>query len=235
MHLRPDNIEMIDNLEQILSTLRHELGNSVNSIKVTLDVLQQNYDVFDDEKVKHYLKRSSEAIARQQKLIEAMKSYGKFNANMQQEFAFLNFWNRFIGTTENRLRDKQLQFQHYHDVGSCFIHASEIALHQAIDNLLDNAIEALENRTNPIIEIKALDKGDQLLIIIKDNGPGIKEQDMPKIFTPLFSNKPGKMGMGLPIALKLLSKMNGSIEIDSTLNQGTEAKLWLKQVIYNKQ
>lgn len=235
MHLRPDNIEMIDNLEQILSTLRHELGNSVNSIKVTLDVLQQNYDTFDDEKVKHYLKRSSEAIARQQKLIEAMKSYGKFNATMQQEFAFLNFWNRLISATENRLRDKQIQFQYDHEIESCFVHANEMALHQAIDNLLDNAIEALENRTNPTIEMKALDKGDRLFIMIKDNGPGIKEQDMPKIFTPLFSNKPGKMGMGLPIALKLVSRMNGSIEIDSTVNQGTEAKLWLKQIIYNKQ
>jgi signal transduction histidine kinase len=226
---------MIDNLEQILSTLRHELGNSVNSIKVTLDVLQQNYDLFDDEKKKHYLKRGSEAIAKQQKLIEAMKSYGKFNANLQQEFAFLNFWNRFISATENRLRDKQIQFLNYHDVRPCFIHANEIALHQAIDNLLDNAIEALENRETPLIEIKALDKGDELAILIKDNGPGIKEQDMPKIFTPLFSTKPGKMGMGLPITLKLLSKMNGNIEIDSTLNQGTEARLWLKQVIYNKQ
>jgi hypothetical protein len=43
-------IDQIENLEQILSTLRHEIGNSVNSLKVTLDVLRENYDRFDDEK-----------------------------------------------------------------------------------------------------------------------------------------------------------------------------------------
>jgi signal transduction histidine kinase len=65
------NKDLVENLEQILSTLRHEVGNSVNSLKITLDVLRENYDRFDDEKRKDYLNRGSDLIARQVKLIEA--------------------------------------------------------------------------------------------------------------------------------------------------------------------
>jgi two-component system sensor kinase FixL len=63
---------------------------------------------------------------------------------------------------------------------------------------------------------------------MKDNGPGIKKNDMSKIFIPLFTTKPGKLGMGLPIARKLSLEMEGHMEIESVFGKGTEARLWLK-------
>jgi signal transduction histidine kinase len=53
---------------------------------------------------------------------------------------------------------------------------------------------------------------------------------MVKIFVPLFTTKPGHMGMGLPIAHKLLCKMGGWIEIESLYGKGTEARVWLQAV-----
>ena len=67
--------ERIEDLEEILSTMRHQLGNTVNSLKITLDVFWQNFDFFDDQKKKDYLKRGLKIIARQEEFIDAMKTY----------------------------------------------------------------------------------------------------------------------------------------------------------------
>ena len=73
------DVLLIENVEEILSILCHELGNPINSLKITLDVLRENYDLFDDVKKKVYLKRASKLLARQERLVEVMKSYSKFN------------------------------------------------------------------------------------------------------------------------------------------------------------
>jgi signal transduction histidine kinase len=51
---------------------------------------------------------------------------------------------------------------------------------------------------------------------------------MSRIFIPLFTTRPDKMGMGLPIARKLLLKMEGRIEVESPFGDGTEVRVWLR-------
>jgi hypothetical protein len=73
-------------LEAILATVRHQLGNAVNALKITLDVMQENFDHFDDSKRKEYLRRTSELLGRQTGMIEAMKSYSSVNASDQKSW-----------------------------------------------------------------------------------------------------------------------------------------------------
>jgi signal transduction histidine kinase len=68
------------------------------------------------------------------------------------------------------------------------------------------------------------------MIGVRDNGCGITEKDLPKVFLPLFTTKPGRRGMGLPIALKLLSSMGGHMEIESLSEGGTRVRIWLRTV-----
>ncbi|NTV34814.1 MAG: hypothetical protein HGA50_16185, partial [Deltaproteobacteria bacterium] len=79
-------------LEDLLSTLRHQLGNSVNALKVTLDVLHENFDLFNDEKKREYLERAKEVLGRQQAMVDAMRSYSSVNVNDQKPMDFLSFW-----------------------------------------------------------------------------------------------------------------------------------------------
>ena len=222
------NKDLVENLEQILSTLRHEVGNSVNSLKITLDVLRENYDRFDDEKRKDYLKRGSDLIARQVKLIEAMKSYSRFDVKEQEEISFHSFWEQFLTTASNKLKGCNIRLMHDLELEPCLIMGNSKAIHQALTNILDNAMESVEGVEDPTIELKAAKDNDSVMILMKDNGSGIEKKNMQKIFAPLFATKQGKMGMGLPIARRLLSKMDGRIEIESPSGGVTEIRVWLK-------
>ena len=222
------DILLIENLEEILSILCHELGNPINSLKITLDVLRENYDLFDDVKKKVYLKRASELLARQEKLIGVMKSYSKFNVKEPKKIDFLPFWENFSSMAINKLKAANIRLTNNFETGPGHIEADNPALNKILVTLLDNAIEALENVNEPEIEMMALRKNGFIMIRIKDNGPGIRKNDMSKIFIPLFTTKKGKMGMGLSIAQKLSLEMDGRMEIESIFGNGTEARLWLK-------
>ena len=222
------DIQWIEHLEEIISILRHELGNPINSLKITIDVFRENYDLFDDIKKKAYLKRASELLARQEKLVEAMKSYSKFSVKEKKRIAFLPFWKNFSTMTFNKLKDRNIKLTEIVEAEPCLIMADNPALNKIVANILDNSIEAVEELNEPEIELKALRKNDSVVILIKDNGPGIRRKDMSKIFIPLFTTKQEKMGMGLPIARKLSFEMGGRIEVKSIFGNGTEARLWLK-------
>ena len=223
-------MEQVDNLEQILSLLRHEIGNSVNSLKVTFDVLRENYDRFDDEKKKDYLRRGSDLIARQVKIVEAMKSYSSFDAEGHEEISSQSLWKQLLTTLSGKLTDSSINFVHHQYAGTGLVWGNIDAIQKVLANIVDNAMESVEGTENPAIEFSADEDNGFVRFLVKDNGCGIETENRHNIFIPLFTTKPGKMGMGLPIARRLLTKMDGRIEIFGPSSGGTEVKVWLRKV-----
>jgi C4-dicarboxylate-specific signal transduction histidine kinase len=215
-------------LEAILATVRHQLGNAVNALKITLDVMQENFDHFDDSKRKEYLRRTSELLGRQTGMIEAMKSYSSVNASDQKVMDFRSFWDRFLANAIRRSGEEKVRLNHHLNIEHSMIMANPVALNVTMEHLFDNALEALDLTENPEISLRVSQHEDEILIMIQDNGCGIRKGDLPFVFMPLYTTKPGRRGMGLTIALKLLSKMRGRIEVASLSETGTEVNVWLK-------
>jgi two-component system sporulation sensor kinase A len=103
------------------------------------------------------------------------------------------------------------------------------ALHQVLLNIMGNAINALEGEKDPRLSILIEPSGPHIHIVIKDNGCGIADDKKKELFLPFFTTKPRGIGLGLTIANKLLTQMNGTIEITSQHHQGTEVLIALPQ------
>lgn len=219
--------ELIENLEVMLSTMRHQLGNSVNAIKVTLDVLKQNFDQFNDVKKRDYLDRGTQLLARQQVLIEAMKSYARFDVREQADIAVIPLWEKLTALAGERLRDSGIHLTVSSNLSPHTIRGSLTALDKILASVLDNAIDAVEGSHSPRIGLEAVSTEEGLVISIRDNGHGIRQADLHRIRVPLFSTRAGRAGMGLPIAHKLISKMNGNMAIDSVPGEGTSVRIAL--------
>lgn len=220
--------KLAGHLEAILATIRHQLGNAVNALKITLDVMQENFDHFDESKRKEYLRRASELLGRQQGMIEAMKSYSSLNASDQKAVDFRSFWERFLDKAIRRSDQEKVRLRHEVNLEHSMIMANPVALNVAMEHLLDNAIEALDLTEKPEIGLRVSEHEEEILVTIQDNGCGIRKGDLPFVFMPLFTTKPGRRGMGLTITLKLLAKMRGRIDITSLLETGTQVDVWLK-------
>lgn len=96
-------------------------------------------------------------------------------------------------------------------------------LKQVIINLVSNGLEAMEGQREKVLEIKTKEKNKLVLLIFKDNGPGIATEDQQKIFEPFFTTKKkGKgVGLGLSVVYGIIKQHCGSIELESSPGQGT--------------
>ena len=97
------------------------------------------------------------------------------------------------------------------------------ALKQCFLNILHNATDALEDRESAVIRIRARRADDAVRVEIEDNGVGIHDGLVDKVFEPFFSTKDsGKgVGLGLTLCYEFLKKMGGNIEVQSTLGKGS--------------
>lgn len=99
-------------------------------------------------------------------------------------------------------------------------------LEQVIINLLLNAIDAVEGREKPIIEVTAsVSSSSQTIIQIKDHGEGIDEQVLQNIFVPFFTTKKKGSGIGLSLSKQIMLLHKGNITVQSVKGEGTIFKL----------
>ncbi len=101
-----------------------------------------------------------------------------------------------------------------------------VLLKQAIGNLLDNAIKAVEPGPGTV-RVSLTVEDDLAVIGIEDSGCGISADELDKIFTPFFSSRPSGTGLGLPLAAKIVDLHAGKIEVQSELGRGTRFTLSL--------
>lgn len=101
---------------------------------------------------------------------------------------------------------------------------------QVLINLVKNAIQAFEedHEGERSVKLNAFedDRGN-ILVQVKDNGAGIEEEALTKIFIPFFTTKKQGSGIGLSLSRQIMRQHGGSISAKSTLNEGTEFTLKL--------
>jgi two-component system, NtrC family, nitrogen regulation sensor histidine kinase NtrY len=91
-----------------------------------------------------------------------------------------------------------------------------------ITNLVKNAIQAIpDQQENKSIVVRVEQITKMVVITVKDNGIGIKEEDKTRIFEPKFTTKNSGMGLGLSIIKNIIENYNGSITFETQYGQGT--------------
>ena len=102
-----------------------------------------------------------------------------------------------------------------------FVYADAEQLVQVFNNLLKNALQAIPNNRIGKIKVELKEFETKLIIEITDNGNGISEENMDKLFIPNFTTKSTGMGLGLSIAKNIIELSEGNIAFQSKINIGT--------------
>jgi two-component system nitrogen regulation sensor histidine kinase GlnL len=119
-----------------------------------------------------------------------------------------------------------------------FVSGDEEKLTQVILNLVRNALDALAGRPDPqlVLEtavasqrVRTASGGTRPLarVSVKDNGPGIPEAMLPRLFTPFATSKPHGTGLGLAISRRIIDAHGGRIEVRNRSAGGCEASIYL--------
>ena len=105
-----------------------------------------------------------------------------------------------------------------------FVHASAPRLGQVFLNLILNAAQALEEASakRNLVRVRSYDDGDEVVVEVSDNGPGIAADVLPRIFESFFTTKPRGLGtgLGLPISLGIVRGLGGDLMVESRPGEG---------------
>jgi PAS domain S-box-containing protein len=117
------------------------------------------------------------------------------------------------------------------------VEADIVQIGQVINNLVINAVQAMpeggtievraENITVGLDDYLGFKPGRYVKVSIKDHGIGIPEENLPKIFDPLFTTKPKGTGLGLPTVYSIIKKHEGHIAVESKVGVGTTFHIYL--------
>ncbi len=106
------------------------------------------------------------------------------------------------------------------------VSADPLLMQQAISNIIQNALEAMQGEGT--IHIHAMARSEEMVEIkISDSGPGISKDHLDKIFLPFFTTKEKGTGLGLPLVQKIIVSHGGRVSVESMEGTGTTFTLYL--------
>ena len=100
-------------------------------------------------------------------------------------------------------------------------------LQRVLVNVLSNALEAVPDGRGRMIITAAWDASGDVVIEVQDNGGGLAEQDLPRIFTPFFSRKEAGIGLGLCLSRRIVERHGGTLELHNATGGGALARIEL--------
>ncbi len=216
---------MIDQAEQIFRTIRHELGNALNTLKTTLSVLRSRCEDFTPQQRETYLTRSMDTFEVAERLLKALKDYQHFDELEPSPLDLSDFLDDTAGLlTDNAGRYGVACELDVHD-RPLRIHADRDALLRIFLNLVDNAVAATVDCPEPRITIGCRRFHSQAVLWVRDNGHGISQKNLSRVFTPLFTTKDEGSGIGLAVVQRLMLQMSGVARIHSVVGHGATVEL----------
>ena len=130
--------------------------------------------------------------------------------------------NESIASVSDRIDLQNVKVKKIYQENPLEISADKSKLKIAFSNILINAIEAMNgNKDKGQLAVSLEGSPELLTVSIKDNGIGIAEENIPKLFEPFFTLKKNGVGLGLATTFSILQCHNASIQVESKVNKGT--------------
>jgi len=198
----------------IARKIAHEVKNPLTPIKLSAERIEKKYQSkkFDTDEIKVLTSTISRQVDDIGKLIDEFSSFARMpepeikldNLSKCLNESFLLFSNSH----------KNIKFCFNKEKQDIYFQFDKFQISQCFNNLIKNAVEAVEKIPNPSISINLKTENNKIFIDVIDNGIGISKEMANKIFEPYFTTKNKGTGLGLSIVKKIIEDHNGKIKID---------------------
>ncbi len=213
----------LSTVAETMLALSHDIKNILNGLSGGIALVDESVENYKEENLKigwRIIKANFEKISN---LILDMLNFSTKKKPLYQEVKINNLLKSICESYKEKLEEKRCKF--------CFSFDSEIdkvmvditGIERAILNLISNSSEVIPEGCGFIkISTKKLENGKYFQIIVEDNGGGIPEENLDKIFEVFFTTKGHKgTGLGLPVVKKIIEEHKGKIEVISEKGKGT--------------
>jgi len=200
--------------------LAHEINNPLGNILGYSKMLLMEGDL--TEKQKERLEIIAEQARKGSEIIRGLLEFSRQSRPAFAPVSLNEIIAKVINTSSLLLKTRGIKLE-LKPGDIPVTKADPVQIGQVIDNLIQNAIHAVEGTRDPLLIIETGLKGEEIEISVTDNGTGIPDSVVQKVFDPFFTTKPvGKgVGLGLSICAGIINAHDGSIGVESEPGRGT--------------
>lgn len=213
-------IEKLGATGRLVRTLAHEVRNPLNNINMSVEQLMQNTETVVGEEAPLFLdiiQRNSKRIG---DIITELLDTSRPSDLVFDRCTLQGIMDESIAEALDRITLQHVNMQIRYANEACFIMANKDKLKIAFLNIIINAVEAVPGVTGEI-SISIDSSKEDHVVTIRDNGCGIPEENISRLFEPYFTSKRNGMGLGLAATLNILQSHKATIDVTSVLKQGT--------------
>ncbi|MGM0378470.1 MAG: GAF domain-containing sensor histidine kinase [Bacillota bacterium] len=228
--------EKMSAIQHLASGISHEFNNKIASIKSNMLILKDYFynmkKTIPKEKINEHLEliindsldifnENQSTFEELDNIIDKVHHLTKENKNNKKHYPFQEIIDDSIWLLNNhQLNNISIEV---HNDSEEYIYCDKLELVDGIYNILKNSIESLNLKNkNKKLEIYTYDRGNYIYLDIKDNGTGIKDSNINKIFNPFFTTKSIGQGYGLGLSVSydtIVHKYNGDIKLKNNKNK----------------
>ena len=199
----------------------HEIKNPLTPMKLLVQHLERAWEDKApdwDVRLKRFTITMTEQIDAMAEIATAFSDFAKM-PRAQSEIISLN--ELILATKELYKDTPELDIHTELTPYDTSVFADQRQMLRVFNNLMKNAVQALEDTPDAKISVETWIEDDSVVIMFADNGPGIPEGQADRIFAPNFTTKSGGMGLGLAMAKNIVQNSGGSIWLDASHVKGT--------------
>lgn len=224
--LQKQELEAWQNLTRVL---RHEIMNSITPISSLTSTLREILDHDLVSRNNHYELKSDGAEDLREglttienrskgliKFIDAYREYTSVPQPKVKTIRLQDLLEKVAQFLKPEIRKTKIEFIYNCSSEYLTLQADEELIEQVLINLVKNAVEAVEHTQNPKIELKGMNDGNEIVIQVMDNGPGIIPEAIERIFIPFFTTKKTGSGIGLALSRQIMQMHQGTLTVEST-------------------
>lgn len=227
-----------DAWHKLIRILSHEVMNSVTPVTSLSETIKNMLtdengnalppEKLSSEKIDDIILALSTIIRRSQGMLGFVDEYRKLTklpAPHMEVFSVEELLRESCHLMQMQARENNVVIEVSPINSRLALKADRKMVEQVIINLIGNSIHALEGQTGGKIILSADLTENELLINVRDNGPGIPEEILPSIFIPFFSTRKNGTGIGLTLSKNIMQLHKGNISASSLEGEGTSFQL----------
>ncbi len=234
--LRQKKLSMIKN--DFINNMTHELKTPISTISLASQMLEDGSISNTPKTIEHISRVINQESKRLSFQVEKVLQMAVFNEGRLKlkfkEFDINRTLKTVVNNFELRIKSKNGVLHAEFNAEDPIVKGDEVHLTNVIFNLLDNAMKYSNGQ--PEITVSTINKNDQLVIAVKDNGIGIAKEHHAQIFDRFFRVPTGNVhdvkgfGLGLSYVKKIIDLHGGKIKVDSAVNKGTKFSILLPKI-----
>ncbi|PBQ32335.1 ATP-binding protein [Sphingobacteriaceae bacterium] len=221
--------------QKLLSVMTHEIMNSVAPISSLAETLKNNIQesMKSSENSKETLSDIETGISTIKKRSEGLLKFTETYRNMSKitkanlgKLLVIELFEQVQQLMQPTIEKKSIELEVILRDPFLSFEADADLIEQVLINLILNAMDAVKDQANPRVTLTAeTNQNGKVTIKVGDNGTGIKQELLDKIFIPFFSTKKTGSGIGLSLCKQIMILHKGNIQIQSKEGEGTVVSL----------